>query len=135
MSPGFDVRMTISGIQEAQRDNLRMIAALEPGGAVEAAVQVGLIKVHRYAVSVTHVDSGSLRAAHRMEMESGGLRGTVFIDPGVVNPRSKQLPAEYGVYEHARGGTHAFYDRAYNALGGNVLDQAVESIWRAIDGR
>jgi len=131
----FNVKLTITGIQEAQRDNLRMIAALEPAGAAGAAVQVALIKLHRYAVSVTHVDTGSLRASHRMEVAPSGLRGAVFIDPSAVNPRSKVPPAEYGVYEHARGGAHAFYDRAYNALGGNVLDQAVESIWRAIDGR
>ena len=134
MSSKFDLKMITETLM-AQRDNLRAIAALQPNGAMGAAVQVALIKVQRYAVQVTHVDTGSLRAAHRMELDSSGLRGAVFIDPSASNPRAKTPVWKYGQEEHKRGGSHAFYDRTYNALGGSVLDQAIESIWRAIDGR
>lgn len=128
------MRLEIKGIREMQTDNLRMIATMEPNGEAGAAVQVGLVKVLRYAVQITHVDVGALRSSHRMEMESSGLRGAVYIDPATVNPRSGQKPSEYGEIEHARGGAHAFYDRTYNALGPDVLDKIVERIWRAIDG-
>jgi hypothetical protein len=40
-----------------------------------------------------------------------GMRGIVYIDPNATNPRSKEHTADYGLIEHARGGTHAFYAR------------------------
>jgi len=98
----------IRGIQEAQARNLRRIAAIRPGGAFEAEIQTLAIETHRVAVVYTHVDSGSLRGSQRIELQ--GRRARIYLDPGAVNPRTNRRPAEYGVYENARGGSHAFYD-------------------------
>lgn len=105
--------LTIKGIQEAQRWNLRAIAALKPGGMMGRAVQYALVDLQRYAVTITHVDTGSLRASHRMAYSEGfGLYlGRIFIDPNSINPRSRMRPADYGAAEEARGGSHAFYER------------------------
>ena len=123
---GFDASMTITGIQEAQRANLEMIAALRPGGALGRAVVYATTAAHRYAVAITHGDTGSLRASHRVEVS--GLRGRIYIDPGSVNPRSGQKPVVYGPYEHARGGSHAFYQRVIDEKGQEIGNRAMAMI-------
>jgi len=114
----FNVKMTITGIQEAQAKNNRVIAALQPSGALGRAVQYGVIAAHRGAVGLTHVDTGALRSSHRMEV--AGLRGRVYIDPTARNPRSRQRTELYGSYEHERGGTHAFYARTVTEQGPSI---------------
>lgn len=103
--------VTIEGIQEVQDANLQRIAAMKPAGAMGKAIKYGAIRLHRYAVAITHVwkyKGGGLRASHRMAVE--GASAKIYIDPTTINPRG-QRPSIYGPYEHARGGTHAFYNR------------------------
>lgn len=114
----FDVTLSIKGIQQAQAANNRVIAELQPSGALGRAVQYGVTTAHRYAVGVTHVDTGALRASHRMEVT--GLRGRVYIDPSARNPRSRQRTETYGPYEHERGGEHAFYQRTIDEQGASI---------------
>lgn len=121
----INVRMTITGIQEAQAENNRVIASLQPSGALGRAVQYGTAAAHRAAVGMTHVDTGALRASHRMEVT--GLRGRVYIDPSARNPRSRQRTETYGPYEHERGGTHAFYQRTIDEQGQSI-EQAMMGI-------
>ena len=97
--------------------NLQRIAAMKPTGALGKAVKYGTIRLHRYAVAITHVWKylgGGLRASHRMAVE--GASAKIYIDPSSVNPRG-QKPSVYGPYEHARGGTHAFYARTVKEEG------------------
>lgn len=117
MSP---LRLTIEGLQELQAVNLQMIAALQPSGAFGRAIKYATTASHRYAVAITHVDTGALRASQRMEVDDRALRGRVFIDQTARNPVSGSLTAVYGVAEHARGGEHAFYER--------VIDERAEAI-------
>jgi hypothetical protein len=105
----MDIDLTIRGLQEAQAANLRRIAQLQPGGAMGHLIRQVTAFTHAEAVKVTHVDSGALRASHRMKITE--VRGQVYIDPGAVNPRG-QKPVVYGPEEQARGGSHAFYTRA-----------------------
>lgn len=102
----MSVDLTIQGIREAQDRNRARIAMLEPGGVFGRLIKEITLFAHAQAVNVTHVDTGALRASHRMTVT--GVRGRVFIDPGAVNPRG-QRPAVYGPFEHARRGDHAFY--------------------------
>lgn len=119
------MRMGIEGIQAAQAHNLRMLAALQPRGTMDKIVYMAAIELHRYAVSITHVDTGALRASHRILIEAGRARGQISIDPSSVNPRG-QRPYEYGPLEHARGGSHAFYKRTVDERGKAVLKQAID---------
>lgn len=107
----MDVDLTIRGLQFAQAANNARIARLQSGGPMDALVKDVTVYTHRQAVAVTHVDSGSLRASHRMKIEvrGGNPTGTIYIDPTAINPRSGQRPAAYGQIEMARGGGHAFY--------------------------
>jgi len=106
--------MTIKGIQEAQQANEHNIAQLKPSGSFGQMVRDVTTYVHRYAVTITHVVSGALRASHRMDVTS--LRGTIYIDPAAVNPKGGR-PADYGPIEEARGGEHAFYHRTATEAG------------------
>jgi hypothetical protein len=127
-------QVTLDGIEEVQRRNQRRIAAMEPGGVAEEAVRDAVVSLHKYAVNITHIGKyeggGALRAAYRMEVD--GLEGKVYIDPGASSPRGKTRPREYGVYENARGGEHAFYDRTVAEEGPSVTAEARQKITEAV---
>src|SRR5574341_1622852 len=119
----FDVRATITGIQEAQAANLRLIAAARPEGGLGRAVQYAATAVHRYAVMITHVITGALRASHRIRL-AGAARAEIYLDPTATNPRTGERTAEYGPAEHARGGSHAFYERPVSEQGDEIAARA-----------
>ena len=128
----MSINANIKGIQELQNKNLKRIAALRPSGAAGRTIRYGLTRLHRYAVSITHVwkyKGGGLRASHRMGID--GLRGRIYIDPTAVNPRG-QKPAEYGPYEHARGGIHAFYDRTVEEEGPETMRRMKDMVYRSL---
>ncbi len=128
----MSINANIKGIQELQNKNLKRIAALKPSGTAGRTIRYGLTRLHRYAVSITHVwkyKGGGLRASHRMGID--GLRGRIYIDPTAVNPRG-QKPAEYGPYEHARGGIHAFYDRTVEEEGPETMRRMKDMVYRSL---
>lgn len=124
MSLGISIR----GIQEAQKKNNAIVAALRPTNLFGAVIQGITIAVQRYAVSITHVITGSLRAAHRSEIDMKIPQGRVFIDPGAVNPANQARPAEYGVIEQRRGGEHAFYVRTNREVGERLAKQGADAL-------
>lgn len=105
---------SISGLQETQRANLRHVTAMKPHGAFGRVIQLTTSAAHRYAVTITHVDTGALRASHRMMIS--GLRGEIYLDKSAANPRGGRTSI-YGPIEHARGGAHAFYARTESEYG------------------
>lgn len=121
--------ITIQGIQEAQRDNLRMIANMRPSGAFGRMIQFATVEAHRYAVTITHVDTGALKASHRMTVD--GPIGRIFIDSTAVNPRGAR-PSIYGPIEHARGGGHAFYYRTEQEAGSRIARAAATGFIREL---
>jgi len=118
---------TIKGIQEAQAANLRAMKAAKPEGGLGRAVWYAAIDVHRYAVSITHVMTGTLRASERVEMRDSA-RAEIFIDPASVNPRTGEKPSDYGLIENARGGEHAFFERTWIERGGRASERAITII-------
>lgn len=124
------LRYSIEGLQAAQAAVARAAAAAKPSGALGTAVQQATVSLHRYAVGVTHVDTGSLRASQHLTVAR--TRGEIYLSPGARNPRSGNRPAEYGVYEHKRGGTHAFYERTVNEHGQAALNAAGQAVVRAL---
>lgn len=135
----FDPKLSLEGIQEVQQRNLRRIAALTPSGAAGEAVRDALIALQRYATQITHVGKyeggGALKNSHRISFDETETEGTVYIDPSSVSPRrtsKKYKPVEYGVYENARGGEHAFYDRTVDEIGGSVSERAQLKIKDAV---
>lgn len=123
--------VSIQGLQEAQRDNLAMIRALTPYSGLGEAVKLTLVDLDRYAVSVTHVDTGALRASHRIQMDA--LEGTLSIQDGARNPRSGRLTSEYGPIEHERGDSHAFYERTFEERGDRALEIGASALIRSLN--
>lgn len=126
----FETDLTIAGLQEVQDANLKAIAALKPSGAIGSALRHVLTEVHRYSASITHVDTGALRASHRIAIEES--EGSVYVDPTVRNPRSGKLVRDYARTEEGRGGSHAFYQRTASEIGGRVLGQGTSIIIKAL---
>ena len=122
----YDEGLSITGLQEAQADNQRHIAMMKPTGELGSAIREITVGAQRYAITITHVITGSLRASHRMEVK--GLRGKIYIDPNAVNPRTEQRPVVYGFYENKRGGEHAFYDRTVDEYGRESGDIVLKRI-------
>ncbi len=122
--------VTIRGLQEAQAANVRMMAELKPTGSMGRVLRDVVIDLHRYATAITHVDTGALRASHRMAIR--GLDGELYVEPGARNPRTGQKTEEYGEIEEARGGSHAFYTRTVNEEGQRALNKARTQLERVI---
>lgn len=124
------MRMTISGIQQAQEANLRMMAAVKPTGALDRASREAAVQAQRIATVVTHRDTGALAASHRIRA-MGPARHEVFIDSSAVNPRGGR-PSVYGPWEHARGGSHAFYQVVVDEYGKDLQRAAMVELLRGL---
>lgn len=120
--------LTIRGIQRAQAMQQRTHAAVQPQGELGKAIQYITMAGQRYAIQITHVDTGALRASHRMFVDYQQARGRLYLSPVARNPRTGRQTAEYGVYEHERGGSHAFYDRTAEEVGPKLLRHGAEMI-------
>lgn len=109
----FDIQ--ISRIQDLQRKYTQMVLATRPESGLGRVVKRILIRTHRAAVKVTHVDTGALRASHIMDLalRAREIVGTVYISRDTVNPKHGERPYKYGITEHERGGSHAFYERTF----------------------
>ena len=120
-------KLTIYGLQTIQRANNKAIAAMKPSGAFGRAVKHLTVGGQSYAQKITHVDTGGLKAAHRMKVR--GLRGEVFLGAG-SGPSGD--PRKYGPYEHARGGSHAFYERTEREAGARLGREALNVLKRGL---
>lgn len=111
--------LTATGLKEARAANARRVRALDPKNELGAAVKRGTLRYYYKMFHVVHRQSGALAAALRVDLKitARTATGRVFIDPGARKPGSKTPPAEYGVYENARGGAHAFIDIAAKEIG------------------
>jgi hypothetical protein len=121
-----DVALTITGIQEAQNEMIKTIARLEAIGPRQRVVLYATTALHRHLVAITHVDTGTYRASQWMSVE--GEQGTLYVNPTTVNPRTGQRPVEYSLYEEARGGEHAAYQRTFEDAGPHILDEMREIV-------
>jgi hypothetical protein len=119
--------ITIYGIQAAQAAMLRAVNAGKPGGALEAALQDAGATALRYAVAITHVDTGALKGAHRLRVAR--TRAEIYIDPAARRSDGGR-PAQYGPIEHARGGSHAFYRRVVDERANEIGEAAARGLAR-----
>lgn len=119
--------ISIYGIQQAQNAMLRTANAVRPQSGLGAAVKEATVAAHRYAVYLTHVDTGALRAAHHMAIT--GSRGQIYIDPAAARSDG-QRPSIYGPFEHERGNSHAFYAQTVDEYGRQILNEASEAFRR-----
>lgn len=100
-----------------------------------------LLQIARdYASDVSHYYTGQLKDSHRYRYDSHTMRGQLYVDPTMVGVDFKgrvrahgPMVAEYAVYEHSRGGTHAFYERTMKQLEGPLMMRGVKMMTTQID--
>lgn len=122
----------ISNIQDLQRRYLEMVYQVRPENALGRAVKRVILQSHRAAVQVTHVDTGALRASHIVDLviRAREIVGTLYISRDTVNPKHGERPFKYGIVEHERGGSHAFYHRTFY---GTTLEAARDALRQLSD--
>lgn len=100
--------VSIKGIPEAQAAFEQAARAVKPSGAYGKWIKETTLRLHKYAVDATHVDTGALKASHILTVNR--LQGEIMLNPG-ARRGDEARPAHYGPFEHRRGGSHAFYAR------------------------
>lgn len=105
----------IRGMRQLQRRYLQAIRSLRVETGIGRAVRRIILRSHRVAVNITHVDTGSLRSSHIVDLVIRGMQavGTLYISRETVNPKHGERPYRYGIEEHDRGGEHSFYQRTF----------------------
>lgn len=123
------------------RDALNVVASRGLyRGAFRDTITAMLDIAKRYAEGITHVYSGQLKASHVTEYEGHRMRGSLHVDQhklargyGGQLRYPPQFVFEYATYEHARGGSHAFYERTIKETGGILEFQGINTLVRVID--
>lgn len=131
----MEVRVT--GFHKAQRA-LEILSNKNYYRGMFRDVLTDMLKEARnYAETITHTRTGHLARSHMYEYDSHLMRGWLYINPRVVYAEGATLrwPREYGVYEHNRGGSHAFYERTYKERMPQLANQGVKAMMRTLDLR
>ena len=81
-----DLKLSIQGVQRAQYAALQVVRAVKPEGALGRAVKFLATGAHMRLVTLTHVDTGTLRASELIRMDNL-LHYTVYNNPAARNPR------------------------------------------------
>ena len=117
----------IQEAREAQKHALRILRENRKGGWLDGAIRRALFSAHYYAQIITHFDTTALRRSHIPEMnyQRDHIQGRLFINRSTRNPKHGESPYKYGIVEHDRGGSHAFYERTFEKL---VRDRQLEKI-------
>lgn len=131
----FEVRVT--GFYKAKRA-LEMLADQRfYRGMFKDSLTAVLKDARDYARTITHRVTGELAGAHMYEYDSHLMRGWLYIDPRVVYAQGSTLrwPRQYGLYEHSRGGSHAFYERTQREAGRGFASSGIKFMVRTLDLR
>lgn len=107
------------------RHELQRFQEIERGAFTTYVLEV-LNGLRDYAEDVTHQQTGTLARSHVVDYDSRHQRGEIHPDPSFVKPPMgrqgrTQSVEDYAGYEHARGGEHAFYERALHEYGNVVV--------------
>lgn len=113
----------LSEIAQANRAFLQEAADSSGAGLLTRVVAAGTLRLRDLTSSAAPVDTGTLRSAHRGELDpyGDGVQGTVFIDPDARNPVSDTYPAVYGEVWADR--YFNWFERVADMHGDAVLDQ------------
>ncbi len=141
----FGIRVSVRGLQALQRANIQMLEAVNPRGGLGRGIRDAGVFMLRYARAITHIQTGTLAASHRMDFAQGGVESffgavrfrtdvfaRIYIDSSAKNPFTGQRPYIYGSAEHAKGGSHRFYERAVDEAGDTAIAIVNNALMRAL---
>ncbi len=123
----------LSRLAQANRGFLQEIADTSAAGLLGRVVAAGTLQLRDLAAGAAPVDTGTLRSAHRGELEpfGEGVQGTVFIDPDMRNPVNRGQPAVYGEVWAARFGN--WFENVMNMHADSILDGMEQTIMNRMD--
>lgn len=119
-----DLKWDVEGLEEAQRKLRRLLQELGAGGqpGLKGIISRATLRAHRYASMIVHVDTGRLKNSLHPRVEGKGNNIYGVVGTNVV----------YAPYEHARGGSHAFFRRTADEEGHAIVQQAVRDVVAAV---
>jgi len=123
----------LSRLAQANRGFLQEIADTSAAGLLGRVVAAGTLQLRDLASGAAPVDTGTLRSAHRGELEpfGEGVQGTVFIDPDARNPLTRGQPAIYGEVWADRFGN--WFENVMNMHADSILDGMEQTIMNRMD--
>ncbi len=135
------IQFRLRGLERIQAANRKLLLGISAKYGLAAGVKTATIILHNYAVGITHVQTGTLQRSHLTDFASGGVQtfrfgfpimnraiGRIYINPAARNPVTGQRPEEYGLLEHRKGGSHAFYRRTVDERGKYAAGIAIRQI-------
>lgn len=138
MSP--QVRIEMTNYPRVKEVLSRVASERTYRGAFRDTITAMLDIAKNYAMSITHIYTGMLRMSHVVEYDGHRMRGVLKVDEQALarqyGGRLKvpmQFVAEYAIYEHARGGSHAFYERTLRETGGILQMRGMRTLVEDID--
>jgi hypothetical protein len=110
----IDLQFRVTNYERVARLARELAGDRKYRGYIRDTITGALKDLTDYTKSVTHRETGLLASAITWEYDSHAMTGRLFISPRYVRAAGMQLHWAwiYGAFEHARGGDHAFFDRA-----------------------
>lgn len=118
-----DIQVEIEGLRETQEGLTRILQRVGAGPGMAAIMARATLRAHRYTSAIVHVDTGRLKNSLFPTVQK--TRNTVY---GIVGTN-----VVYAPYEHARGGSHAFFERTIDEEGVNIARQVERDIAREVN--
>ena len=116
--------LDIVGLEELQEKLARVQEEIDPHGGLFDTMTLAIGMIHRFATGVVHVDTGRYKNSLFWHVDRAGGRGVT----GTMGTN-----VSYSIYEEARGGSHATFERTRKEEGPNVerlfkvrVDRALE---------
>ena len=107
-------------------------------GSFSLLIRETLEELRDYAAAITHVSSGTLAASHRVTFDTAHQRGEISPDPTFARRQGRtgriQSVEQYAAAEHARGGSHAYYQRTLSEYGDAVVRRGVSAYMARMPG-
>lgn len=116
-----DLRVELDGLQETQQNLVVLLEEVGAGGGLQAIIARATLRAHRYASTIVHVLTGRLKNSLFPRVFSKGNQAYGVIGTNVV----------YAPVEHARGGSHAFFQRTVDEDGQGIVGQVRDDVAQA----
>ena len=129
--PEFSINVSAANYPRVRAAILKMANGAWYRGIIKSTATEILPELTRYAKQITHRLTGMLAESHQWEYDSHTSKGRVFVNPRAVGKRGQSTVVWakiYGVYEHSRGGSHAFYARTLKAKGHLVVSAGMRAL-------
>lgn len=121
------IRYHIEGVPAVRAAIEKVERAITPAAGFGAGIRAASLEAATQARPRTPVQTGALQSSHTPRVQ--GLRGEVYLNPAVVNPRNRTRPADYGPGVHKR---KPFYQRTVTEAGQAIARAAFVQVEKGL---